>query len=81
LRTTPGRPKGWAEIFTWKCSGLTAEITTTPELYRVWRHGARRHFGHKFPYALIYIERPEFVLIVAVAHFKRRPGYWRERLV
>ena len=59
---------------------LTVEIEASPRLFRPWRHGTRRHFNKRFPYALIYIERPTHLAVIAVAHFKRRPGYWRERL-
>jgi hypothetical protein len=41
---------------------------------------ARRHFGPVFPYAVIYLDRLGEVWVVAVMHFKQRPGYWRERL-
>jgi hypothetical protein len=41
---------------------------------------ARRHFSRDFPYAIIFMEKPEHVWIVAVMHMKRRPGYWRGRL-
>ncbi len=75
-----GQAEGLGERFYVEMLRLTAEITAAPGLHPVWRHGARRHFGPRFPYALIFIERPTFVLIVAVAHFKRRPAYWRERL-
>ena len=36
----------------------------------------------RFPYLLIFHERPddEEVDIVAIAHERRRPGYWRDRL-
>jgi hypothetical protein len=34
----------------------------------------------KFPYSVIYKEKDEVILIVAVAHAKRRPGYWRGRI-
>jgi plasmid stabilization system protein ParE len=33
-----------------------------------------------FPYALVYIEREDRIIGIAVAHLKRRPGYWRKRL-
>jgi plasmid stabilization system protein ParE len=59
---------------------LVAEIETAPQLHRPWRHGTRRHFTREFPYALIYLERPDRIMVLAVAHFKRRPDYWRERL-
>lgn len=33
----------------------------------------------RFPYALIYRAEPRAVVVVAVAHLRRRPGYWRRR--
>jgi hypothetical protein len=34
-----------------------------------------------FPYRVVYLVGTDVVVIVAVAHAKRRPGYWRERLL
>ena len=34
----------------------------------------------RFPYRLIYTVRGDFILLVAVAHASRRPGYGRRRL-
>ena len=34
----------------------------------------------RFPYILIFRDRsPDTIMIVAVAHTSRRPGYWRRR--
>jgi len=33
-----------------------------------------------FPFAIVYVELDAQILVLAVAHGKRRPGYWRERL-
>jgi len=33
-----------------------------------------------FPYSLFYSIESDLILIVAVAHQKRRPTYWRSRL-
>lgn len=58
---------------------LIADICTAPRLYRVVAAPVRRHFSTIFPYAILYVEKPDHVLILAIAHFKRRPGYWREQ--
>jgi hypothetical protein len=34
----------------------------------------------RFPYVLIYSFTPDMLRIVAVAHARRRPGYWRARV-
>jgi plasmid stabilization system protein ParE len=42
---------------------------------------ARRLVLSRFPFSVIYVVTSERqVVIVAVAHTKRRPGYWSERL-
>ncbi len=42
--------------------------------------GIRRKVLNHFPYSLFYAVESELVVIVAVAHQKRRPSYWRGRL-
>jgi hypothetical protein len=32
-----------------------------------------------FPFSVVYRLRPEEIVILAVAHQKRKPGYWRGR--
>jgi plasmid stabilization system protein ParE len=39
----------------------------------------RRVLVPGFPYAVIYRPTADRILIVAVAHLHRRPGYWRAR--
>ena len=39
----------------------------------------RRLIVRRFPYQIVYRMRREEILIVAVAHFKRRPDYWKDR--
>ena len=59
---------------------LLDEICAAPTLYRMILPPARRHFRLPFPYAVIYLDRPDHVWVIAVSPFKREPGYWRERL-
>jgi hypothetical protein len=39
----------------------------------------RRFVLEGFPYAVIYEVRAEEVVVLAVAHTRRRPGYWKRR--
>lgn len=39
----------------------------------------RRCILRRFPYAVIFEILPNEVLVLAVAHSSRRPGYWRDR--
>lgn len=56
------------------------DIRQQPERFRLLDAPIRRHFSQVFPYAVLYIDQPDRVLIVAVMHMKRRPGYWRDLL-
>ena len=40
----------------------------------------RRMLLHRFPFSLIYSVEADAILIVAVAHYGRRPGYWQNRV-
>lgn len=39
----------------------------------------RRTLVTKFPYQVVYRLRSTEIVIVAIAHLKRRPGYWKNR--
>ena len=59
---------------------LLREVCENPERFWIFDPPARRNLSREFPFAVIYLEKPDYVWIVAVMHAKRRPGYWRERL-
>ena len=42
--------------------------------------GVRRRVVPGFPYLVLYKDYPAEVVILAIAHGKRKPGYWRRRL-
>lgn len=33
-----------------------------------------------FPYRLVYLVQPTELVVIALAHEKRKPGYWQDRL-
>ena len=59
---------------------LLREACAAPERFWKFDPPARRHLSGDFPYAIIFLEKPEHIWIVAMMHLKRRPGYWRGRL-
>jgi toxin ParE1/3/4 len=56
------------------------QILTNPEAFRKIGRRVRLKPLWRFPYNLIYAVYPERIRIVAFAHQKRRPFYWRKRL-
>ncbi|MGH7951796.1 MAG: type II toxin-antitoxin system RelE/ParE family toxin [Limisphaerales bacterium] len=63
-----------------KIERVIGEVCANPERFRKFDPPAQRHFSRDFPFAVIFLNKPEYVWIVAVMHMKRRPGYWRGRL-
>lgn len=43
------------------------------------KQGRRKYQVKKFPYLLIYKIRGDQIFILAVAHGRRKPGYWHNR--
>jgi len=62
---------------------VEAAITRAREFPEAWapvRGGLRRILPRRFPHAIVYEVMADHILIWAVAHCSRKPGYWRERL-
>ena len=55
-------------------------ISQYPESAEEIRPGIRKRMLRKFRYSLIYSTEKESLLILAVAHHSRRPGYWVGRV-
>ncbi|MCZ7663786.1 MAG: type II toxin-antitoxin system RelE/ParE family toxin [Thermoleophilia bacterium] len=56
------------------------QILLLPESSPIARKHARRKFMARFPYAVVYSLIDEDVFVLAVAHSRRRPFYWQDRL-
>ena len=51
-----------------------------PGLFPGYFHGTRRAVLDHYPYSVVFRELPRKIQIIAVAHAKRRPNYWVNRL-
>jgi plasmid stabilization system protein ParE len=45
----------------------------------VFRGSSRRYLLRRFPCSIIYQALPDELRVAAVAHHRRRPGYWASR--
>lgn len=74
------RPRWGARLFD-AVNATMALIESHPEIGspRRGRPAARQLKVRGFPYLVAYRIRPDDVYVVALAHAKRRPGYWRHR--
>ena len=69
------------EAFVAETQHALGEITEQPRAWHPVEEDVRRHLLRRFPYGIYYtIEEDGTILIVAVMHMSRRPGYWQHRL-
>jgi toxin ParE1/3/4 len=58
----------------------TRRIIAFPQHGSPYLVGTRRIVLRRFPYSVVYWPDASDLLVVAVAHARRKPGYWRNRL-
>jgi plasmid stabilization system protein ParE len=54
---------------------IIADPNRFPRTYAGCRYGLLR----RYPFSVVFRDEPDRLVIMAVAHAKRRPGYWRKR--
>lgn len=55
-------------------------ITQFPEAWPRFSNEFRQCQLERFPFSIVYYVEPSRIVIVAVAHQKRRPAYWKTRV-
>ena len=55
-------------------------IVAAPRTFRVMDGEVRRCLTKVFPYAILYTIEDGYILLVAVMHCHREPGYWHHRI-
>ena len=56
-----------------------AQLIQYPESSPLVNKLVRRKSLQRFPYNIMYIVLPSAIRVLAIAHQKRRPSYWRGR--
>lgn len=69
-----------AESFWLRVQEAKRSIVLFPEAAPLAGDRVRRFILSGFPYDLIYCVQQDEILILAIAHHSRRPGYWKTRL-
>jgi toxin ParE1/3/4 len=70
---------GLGSVFMDEIQRGIGSISEFPEAAPLVRGRVRKRPIPKFPYSMVYSVRPDEIRILAVAHQKRRPFYWRGR--
>ena len=54
-------------------------IVESPDLWPHFEGEVRRCVLRAYPYSILYRQAGTAIQVIAVAHDRRRPGYWRRR--
>ena len=65
-----------AGAFLLELDAAIANIAEAPKRWPRMQGPFRRYLLHRFPFSIVYLERHDFIEVIAVAHHRRHPGYW-----
>nr|VFK77959.1 MAG: ParE toxin of type II toxin-antitoxin system, parDE [Candidatus Kentron sp. SD] len=71
---------GLGDAFLTKVDSAVRDIVEHPLAWPVVQGDVRKRPIHRFPYSILYQDNPNEILIIAVMHQRRRPGYWLGRI-
>jgi len=75
------RARGLGRDYLSEVERAVKTIKKSPETWPVVKEKIRRCIVRRFPFGIIYCIEPEEIVIIAVAHLRRRPKYWEERII
>ena len=71
---------GLGDEFLLEALAAIARIQSFPNAWHPYTENTRRCQTRRFPYGIIYQVLEMEILVIAIAHMHRRPGYWRDRI-
>lgn len=71
---------GLGEEFISDIENAVSRIRSFPRHGSPGAGGTRRVVLGRFPFDVVYLEDQEEVVVIAIAHQRRSPFYWRDRL-
>ena len=69
-----------AEGFADELDAAVVAIAESPDAWPPFDLGTRRYLLRRFPFSVVYRAEDHRIVIVAIAHARRRPRYWRRRI-
>jgi plasmid stabilization system protein ParE len=75
-----GQRPGLGEEFAREVENTILRILNLPEAWTELAPTIRRCRINRFPYGIVYTVQGEEIIIIAVMHLRRKPGYWKDRL-
>lgn len=74
-----GRSWRVADDYLYEINSGLDKIQQHPNRYPSYLHNTQRLVLQYFPFSIIYRQQLNAIQIIAIAHAKRRPGYWASR--
>ena len=71
--------QGLGYDFALEVHSTISRIVDFPNAWGILEGDVRRSLVRRFPYGVLYSEEKDEILIVAVMHLHRKPGYWKRR--
>ncbi|MEG4440616.1 type II toxin-antitoxin system RelE/ParE family toxin [Microcoleus sp. AT9_B5] len=68
-----------AQMFINAIEDAVYRIRESPTRWAIVDEDVRRCLTRKFPYSILYTIEEDYILIIAVTHCSREPGYWKSR--
>lgn len=75
-----GADQGLGDDLAAEVAAVIVRILRNPHSWPRYSHRTRRCLCNRFPYSIIYRIADDEIVIYAVMHQKRKPGYWKDRL-
>lgn len=69
-----------AEAFMAELDAAIDRITEASDRWATYLYSTRRFLLKRFPYFVVYRATQDKLQVLAVAHGRQRPGYWRQRI-
>lgn len=73
------RTLGLGADFTLEVETAIHKVLEAPDRWQCIEDDIRRFLVRRFPYGVLYTFEADHILILAIMHLSREPGYWRHR--
>ncbi len=74
------RAHGLGDDFIDRVDEVVCDIAENPSRWPIIRFNVRRRLIRRYPFAVLYREDDDEIVILAVMHQKRHPSYWFKRV-
>lgn len=71
--------KGLGEAFNAEVEAAVDVVSRSPDSGLRYNFNTLRAVLKRFPFSVVYVVQPTGIVVLAVAHFRKRPGYWLDR--